>query len=454
MEFNRRIENNVKRAPNKIILSDGEGDYTNSQMWDCSSRVYAYLIAKGIGKENVVLIHLPRSAEAVMVMVGVFRAGAALVILEDIGPNEWVDFVKKETKPDLVIDSLAMQAIRACAPNDGYVIPDMHDLAYIAYTTGTTGLSKGVLLEYGIFEQYFIYDEQTQPTILVEDGSLALTSTLHTSVAAIAYYLGNNAYVDLVPSAIFNCGPKFVKRLEDKKIRTTYMSPVYLHKHGIPYTPYLQYIYVGFEPVCNLYSNRVSILNEYGARELGSSVCSFLIDKPYDITPIGKPYPGFSVCILDEDNKPVKEGELGEICVENQYCRGYLNLPDVTAAQFRGGLYHTRDLGKRLPDGNYMMYGRMNDAVKTKNGLIVALEIETEARKVLGRPTVYVKVFKTEGNPIICLYADFDVDLSALRAKLKHLLPEYALPTNFVRVERFEYNNGKAIRVNLKNPRE
>lgn len=85
MSLSQRIENNVKRAPDKVILSDGEGEYTNRQMWNCSSRVYAYLKARGTWKEKVVLIHLPRGAEAVMVMLGVFRAGGAVVVLEDWG---------------------------------------------------------------------------------------------------------------------------------------------------------------------------------------------------------------------------------------------------------------------------------------------------------------------------------------------------------------------------------
>lgn len=370
------------------------------------------------------------------------------------GANEWVDFVKRETKPDLVINTSVMKAIRECEPSDGYVIPDMHDLAYIAYTTGTTGQKKGVMHEYGTIEKYFKADEESVPEIDVENCSMALTSTLHTSIPSFSYYLGNNSHVDIVPHAVVENWPAFVKRLEEKRIGTTYMSPLFYNKNGFPYTPYLQYISVSFEPACNLYTDKVPLINEYGASEMGTTVAWYKVDKPYDITPIGKPLTGVKISILDENDSLVKDGELGEICVNNSYCRGYLNLPDATAAQFRGGLYYTRDLGKRLPDGCYIMYGRINDAVKTNNGLIIALEIETEARKVLGKSSVYVKIYKTTTEPVICIYTDFDIDLNDLRIKLSNTLPGYKLPTDFVRVGRFEYNNGKAIRVNLKNPRE
>jgi len=453
MVFNQRIEANVKRSPDKVILSDEYGNYTNAQMWECSSKTYSYLVDRGIGKESIVLIHLPRGAQAIMAMIGVFRVGATVVMLEDWGENEWVDFVKKETNPKLIIETTLFNTIQNYQPKDGYAIPDKHDLAYISYTTGTTGKSKGVMQEYGIIEQYFTSDEDVPPTIDVEECSLALTPTLHTSIVSAVYYIAHNTYIDIVPYSVFNSWPLFLNRLEKNRIGTTYMSPLYLHKYGIPYTPYLKYLSVSFEPTYNLYSNSVPLVNEYAARETGSTISLFVIDKPYDITPIGKPLPGFNINILDKNNKPVKDGEIGELCIENKYCRGYLNLQADTAAQFRDGLYHTNDLGKRLPDGNYIVYGRTNDAIKTEKGVIIALEIESIARKILKKTTVYIKVFNTENKPTICLYADFEINLSDLQSKMRDYLPEHKIPTDYVLVDNFEYKNGKAIRVNLKNPR-
>lgn len=454
MSLLERIEHNVTSTPDKIILSDEKGDYSNRQMWQVSGQVYAYLLQQEIGQEDVVLIHLPRGAEAVMAMVGVFRTGAAVVILEDWGANAWVDFVRKDVKPRITINDETMKIIRQMQPADGYITPDLHDLAYIAYTTGTTGQSKGVMHEYGTIERYWPSEDNAPDEVDVANCSLALTVTLHTGLLSIALSLGNGAQVDIVPTEVFADWSRFVQRLNEKRIVTTYMSPVYIQKHGVPQTPYLQYISVSFEPACGVYQEGTQIVNEYGARETGSTVAWYIIDKQYDITPIGKPVLGFTISILDDCDQPVPDGELGEICVDNTYCRGYLNLPEVTKEHFRNGLYHTHDLGKRLSDGNYIMYGRMNDALKTPNGLIIALEIEVEARKVLGRASAYVKIFPTEHEPVICLYTDFPIEFQSVQNELRKVLPAYKVPTDHVQVEQFEYNNGKAIRVHLKNPRK
>lgn len=454
MTLLERIEHNVTSTPDKIILSDEKGDYSYRQMWQVSGQVYAYLLQQEIGQEDVVLIHLPRGAEAVMAMVGVFRTGAAVVILEDWGANAWVDFVRQDVKPRITINDETMKIIRQMQPADGYITPDLHDLAYIAYTTGTTGESKGVMHEYGTIERYIICDNELSKQFDLCSDRIALITTLHTSIITICLNLVFGTYTDFVPHRIFDDPNLFHQRLIEKRITYTYLSPLYLNKYGLMDTPDMRYIAVSFEPINNIYSGDVLIFNDYGMRETGSAVCEFVVDKPYDITPIGKPLPTFHISILDENDQPVPDGVLGEICVDNTYCRGYLNLPEVTKEHFRNGLYHTHDLGKLMPDGNYIMYGRMNDALKTPNGLIIALEIEVEARKVLGRASAYVKLFPTEHEPVICLYTDFPIEFQSVQNELRKVLPAYKVPTDHVQVEQFEYNNGKAIRVHLKNPRQ
>lgn len=449
-----RIENNKNKSPDKIILSDAYGEYTNQQLWDESGRVYAYLLEQGVGREDVVLVHLPRCAEAVMVLIGVLRVGAAAVVMEDWGENAWVDYVKNDVAPRITIKGENMALIRKMKPKEGYRLPDLHDLAYIVYTTGTTGQSKGVMHEYGTIERYWPSEDAAPEIVDVSKCSLALTVTLHTGTLPIILSLGNGAHVDIVPFEVFNDWPRFLQRLEDKGIVTTYTSPVFYQKHGVPQTSYLKYVSVSFEPACGIYNEGTILVNEYGCSETGSTVAWFMIDKQYDITPIGKPVLGFNISILDENDQPVPDGELGEICVDNIYCRGYLNLPEVTKEHFRNGQYHTHDLGKRMPDGNYIMYGRMNDALKTSAGLIIALEIEVAARKVLGCTTAYVKIFPTDKEPVICLYTDFPIDFPKVQFELSNIIQSYKVPTDHVQVEKFEYKNGKAIRVHLKNPRQ
>jgi len=158
-----RIYRNVVNSPGKIILSDDKGEYSNECFWDLSSRTFSYLAAHGIGRESVVLIHLPRGAEAVMALFGVFRACAVAVILEEGGKEEWNTNVGLGITPDMVIDRAVLEEIRHSKSLDGYNIPELHDLAFIAFTTGTTGAQKAVMHEYGTIERYLaVYDEEVK----------------------------------------------------------------------------------------------------------------------------------------------------------------------------------------------------------------------------------------------------------------------------------------------------
>lgn len=450
MTIIERIYNNVTGSPARIILSDEHGEYSNRDVWDFSSRVYAYLLAHDVGKESIVLVSLPRSATSVMVMLGVIRAGAAVVMSEDWGGSqskEWREYVAGEVKPAIVVDQRLMDVMMECRPKDGFVIPDLHDLAYITYTTGTTGKRKGVMLEHGTIERYnsevYLQDAEVSKTL---DESSAITVTLNSAVIFLLLNLANNAPSDIVPHSVFGSWPDFINRLDDKKITTFACSALDLSRHGIPETPYLHFVSTSYEPACGLYSDRIQLVNEYGMTETGTTVTAFFVDRKYDIVPIGKPLPGFSVMILDEKGNEVPAGEYGEICIDCIYCRGYVNQPELTAEHFRDGLFYSHDLGKRLPDGNLVMCGRMNDSLLTDSGRIIGLEIELAVQKVLVHHGAYVKIFKTSEFPIICLYTDFDIDFPRLQEDLKGILPEYEIPTHHVRVSRFTHRNGKVIR--------
>jgi len=443
----------------RVLLSDGKGDYGIGDVWSASGRVYRYLVEHGVGREDVVMVLLPRGAQALMVVMGVWRAGAAVTIHEDWFSEEWINFAKRDTGCKMVIDAKVMDEILALEPLVGWKEADEHDLAYITYTTGTTGERKGVMHEYGSLGRIVdlsksSFDGWTAP----ENYRTALMISLHSAISSIVLSFFFGAYLDIVPYEVVENPDALKKRLAEKRILYTYMSPVMLEKIGSFDSPYLECIGTGFEPATNMCSSSVPLVNEYGMTESPFVLSEFIIDKPYGIVPIGKPICPDETFILERNGTPVADGEIGEICFVNHFCRGYRNMPEATAAQFRDGLFHTRDLGKVLPDGNWLMLGRVNDSLETPFGLVVALEIETVVRSVIGYHNIYVKVFEGGSadrlDPVICVYADRSIDLNDLRERLAQYLPAYKLPTDFVQVDSFNYINGKVIRLELKNPYE
>ncbi len=137
------MEKNSIEYKNKVLLADDmTKGITYGQFYQLTGRVYAYLKNKGIGKEDFVLICLPRGIQPIIAFGGVLRAGAAFVIVEDNYAPERIEFIKKDCGCKIVIDSDVWSEIQLTKSIDGYEPFDDHAAAFAVYTSGTTGNPK------------------------------------------------------------------------------------------------------------------------------------------------------------------------------------------------------------------------------------------------------------------------------------------------------------------------
>ena len=119
------------------------------ELWTLSGRIYAALKARGIGKEDMVLVHLRRGPEIVVAMLGTWRAGAACTVAEDSSPAKRVRAIREDSGAVLEVDgNVYREMIRGEAAEDWEPISP-HDACYAVYTSGTTGNPKGILHEFG-----------------------------------------------------------------------------------------------------------------------------------------------------------------------------------------------------------------------------------------------------------------------------------------------------------------
>lgn len=392
-------------SPNNAILFDEAHNkgITYAQLDDLSGRIYAYLKKNNIGKEDFVLINLPRGVMPIITMIGVWKSGAAWALVEDTYAPERINYIREDCGCKIEISSKNWDEIMHIEPLQGYEQVDMHDAAYAIYTSGTTGNPKGVLHEYGNLERAIDSIRIKGQTPFDGKDRLALLAPLNfvASVIVILKALSVHNGKTFVVSYATIKNPMALKMFFfEKRISITFLTPSYVRMLGNTTGPFLRMLFVGSEPANNVYNKNLELINIYACSESGFAVGVFLIDKSYEVCPIGKPEVETKIVLLDEDGKEVPEGEIGELCFENPYVRGYINLPEESKKAFTDGFYHSGDLARRDENGNYVLLGRSGDMIKINGNRIEPAEIEAAVKAALKVSWAAARGFEEGGKSL------------------------------------------------------
>ena len=446
--------------PNAAILFDEANTkgITYAKLDELSGRVYAYLSDKGIGKEDFVLINLPRGILPIIAMIGVWKAGAAWALVEDTYAPERIGFIRKDCGCKAELSAANWDDVMSTDPKKGYITSDDHDAAYAIYTSGTTGNPKGVLHEYGNLSRAIESIRINGENPFIGKDRLALLAPMN-FVASVIVIL---EVLSICGGKMFIVGyatiknPIALKRFFlEKRITITFLTPSYVRMLGTQTGPFLRMLFVGSEPANNIYNKNLDLINIYAASESGFAVGVFKIDKAYESCPIGKPEIDTKITLIAEDGSEAEEGEIGELCFENPYVRGYINLPEETAKAFVDGLYHTGDLARMDENVNYVLLGRSGDMIKINGNRIEPAEIEASVKQVLGIDWAAARGFDDNGKSYLCAYytADVEVDSDKMREELSKRLPYYMIPAYYIKIDKVPLKaNGKMDRNALPKP--
>jgi len=500
--IHRLFEAQAHRTPDTIAVTDGQRHLTYRDLNEQANRLARQLIRQGAKPEDLVGICLERSAEIVVAILAVLKAGAAYLPLDPVYPPDWLTFMLEDSEARLLITTLELRPkvgsddVKRLFVNLPSPVPAGEsvgnpsvdvapaNLAYVIYTSGSTGRPKGVLITHHNVARlmqatapWFHFDARDVWTLF---HSFAFDF----SVWEIWGALLHGGRLVVVPYLCSRSPQAFCELLAAEKVTVLNQTPtafVQLIQPAAAHAPgelALRYIIFGGEalemkslkPWFERYGDaRPQLVNMYGITETTVHVTYRPLTKNDIQAPsvIGAPIPDLQVYILDSQLQPVPLGVEGELYVGGAgLARGYLKRPELTAERFishpfsdepRARLYKTGDLARRLPDGDIEYRGRLDSQVKIRGHRVELGEIEAALVDYPGviQSVVIARPDDTGDKRLVAyLVADKKAPVLAteLRCWLMTRLPGYMVPVVFVLLDEFPLNaNGKLDRSALPN---
>jgi amino acid adenylation domain-containing protein len=491
------FELQVERQPKAIaVVCEGE-EITYAELNRRAGETARRLQRAGVGTETLVGVALERSIEMVVALLGILKAGGAFVTFDLAYPKERLKFLFADTG----VRGLLTQPhlLEKLPPFDGEVIfaektigltgpigpikIDPDQLAYVFYTSGSTGQPKGVLTSHRGIVNYLTFNTQAYE-LSDADTVLQLASlSFDASVRDILGPLVAGARLVLVNDIDARDPEALLSKMSEQKV-TCLLSVVPPLLHALTEaagrrSQQLRLILTSGENLLlsecakarAAFGETLTIVNQYGATECTMSQSFYAV--PHAETDIGtslagRPIANAQLYILDDRLNLVPVGVSGEVYIGGVgVARGYLNDPAQTAARFipspfsrelGARLYRTGDLARYRSSGDVELLGRIDHQVKLR-GLRVELA-EIEATLNLHEDVNEAVVLAREDQPgekrlvaYVVTGQDQARTLRSMRDFLKARLPEYMVPSTFVFLDSLPLTpNGKIDRQALPAP--
>jgi amino acid adenylation domain-containing protein len=444
---------------------------------------------EGLCAADVVALEMPRSAELVVAILAVWRVGAAYLPLEPDWPVERRAALLADARPALILRATAQEG---ASPSEwrevvlADVVPDARggaepmrqavapcDLAYVLYTSGSTGAPKGVAVEH---RQLFNYvAAATEAMQIASRRRWALTSSVAADLGNTSLFgaLFNGACLVVANADDATNPAAFARFIVDRRIDALKMAPSHLEALLDAHLPSLpETLVLGGEPARRSLIERIRrlapacrIYNHYGPTEttVGVVVHCVPADRPIpEMQPLTRVLANNRLRILDEGGKLTPIGGVGELYVGGaQICRGYTNphgddafVSDPFAPDER--LYRTGDLACVLPEEGILWVGRADQQVKIRGFRIDPAEVEAALLTAPGvKQAVVLAVRRVETVELAaCLVAHSgttpDAATTLARERLSKSLPQHMVPSRWIIMEEFpRLPNGKLDRLAL-----
>ncbi|WP_334150891.1 amino acid adenylation domain-containing protein, partial [Hyphomicrobium sp.] len=454
-------------TPEAIALVEGSRMLTYAELDRHAGRFAEILLNTGAGPEQVFAILSPATIESIVAILGILKAGAAYLPLDPGQPDIRLASILSDARPTgIVADEgvavylpvplrslcVAMPSLTV-APSVVPVNPRRQvspdHIAYLTYTSGSTGDPKAVAVSHGAIMHSLRARGQLYPDA---PGVVCLTAplTFDISVAQIFATLGGGGtlLLGVDPAGFHDLAPRWRDAVRTVMLASSAYAAA-LVEDDAPFGTNLTRVVVGGDALQPSLVRRhyelfaaVALVNEYGPTEATIFSTAALITAADDTPPIGAPIPGTRLYLLDERLEPCRPGETGELYIAgDNLARGYWRRPGLTATRFIASpfqpgerLYRTGDLANQRADGQFVFQGRADDQLKVRGVRIEPGEIATAVLRAPG-----VEQAEVVGQPaadgelrLVAYVVGRALDEAALRRHLLAVLPDYMVPSAIV----------------------
>ncbi|AWX56431.1 hybrid non-ribosomal peptide synthetase/type I polyketide synthase [Brevibacillus brevis] len=473
------------RGNESAVVWEGQS-LTYRELNERANQVARFLLEQGCEKNQIVGIMAERSFAMIIGLLAIEKAGCAYLPIDPTTPAERIQYMVEDSGIRIVLSHAGLVGIANTA---GVVVYDLEDavryagyectnpgiqlhpddLAYVLYTSGSTGNPKGVLLTHGgmtnrlrwMADQYGMDDKEVvlQKTTYTFDVSVweLFLPLMIGGVLCLAKPGGEKD-----PDYLYNL-------ICEQEVTTLHFVPSMLagFLHALPeaasFSRLKRCICSGEElsiEVKDRFFRKmpgVELHNLYGPTEASIDVSYYEVQEEDQLIPIGKPVANTRLYIVTEEGGFAPIGVPGELCIAGvQVAKGYLNRPELTAEKFKElpilpgeRLYFTGDLARWLEDGNIAYLGRKDTQIKLRGFRIELGEIESAIQAYTDQiETVAVLSQGTQAeSKVLCAFfsAKDKIDTGKLKTHLQRHLPAYMVPVHYQQLDALPYTSSGKI---------